>query len=178
MRWIFLAVIGLSLAGCSQDDGIQVYRLAKDADSEPDIPVPEVVGAGIAWTKPDTWREMPASGMRKGSFIADHSGSEVDISAIFLEGVAGGDLPNVNRWRQQLSLEPWSAEVFSTKQVTLTTQLGESRLVDFQSDDQRMVAAILPYQHGTWFFKMLGPVEPVGEERARFDAFVRSVRSL
>jgi len=40
----------------------------------------------------------------------------------------------------------------------------------------RLLAAILPHGEHTWFFKLSGPADAVGEQAEAFDGFVRSVR--
>lgn len=161
---------------CDQDDNIQVYRLAKQRSS------PNHVESGkIAWSTPREWVEQPASGMRTGSFLAKGpEGQEVDISVIYLAGDAGGDLANVNRWRGQISLSSWTAEELLRNQNTIDTPLGKATIVDFSNEDEniRMIVAIVPYQEGTWFFKMLGEKELVERQQPIFHQFLQSVHSL
>jgi hypothetical protein len=40
----------------------------------------------------------------------------------------------------------------------------------------RLLAAMVPHGDNAWFFKVLGPETAVGEQKARFDGFVRSLR--
>lgn len=195
-KFLLSSGICVLLSSCGADKDIDVYRLAQgetanDAvateKSEPavlvneemlsqDLPMPEVTSAEITWAKPNEWEEKPAGGMRYGSFLAD---GDVDISVIFLEGMAGGDLANVNRWRQQIALEPWANEELESRLETIENQLGEAKIVDFYSEEgrqQRVVAAFMPYKHGTWFFKMTGENTLVENQKNTFLQFVSSVQ--
>ena len=40
----------------------------------------------------------------------------------------------------------------------------------------RMLAVSLPHDDHTWFFKMIGPAELVGKQKAAFEVFVKSVK--
>jgi hypothetical protein len=40
----------------------------------------------------------------------------------------------------------------------------------------RLVAAIIPHGDQTWFFKLVGPVSQIDEQKEAFDQFLRSVR--
>ena len=175
-----------ALTSCGGDRDIQVYRLAKDdeqqqnerAEMEQLLPQPEVHSAKITWSAPNSWDEQPAGGMRKGSFLVKApDGSSVDISIIFLEGSAGGDLANVNRWRQQISLPPWSEQELREREEMVETPLGPSRIYDFASEQTRTIAAILPFQHGTWFFKLQGEDRLVTAEKAHLFQLMKSVQA-
>lgn len=41
---------------------------------------------------------------------------------------------------------------------------------------QRLLAAIVPQEGQSWFFKLLGPADQVSEQKEAFEAFMRSVR--
>ena len=187
-NWLSLGLFLMSffLFGCSSEKEIKVYRLAKGKElNSPDLasgeheqenlPIPRVASAGISWQIPSSWEEKPAGGMRKGSFSARGG---VDISAIFLEGNVGGDLANVNRWRQQINLSPWSANDFSEAVVNVRTELGEGQLVDFATGEfsgDRIVAVLVPYKHGIWFFKMTGDYRSVEAQTDAFQEYLHSI---
>jgi hypothetical protein len=44
------------------------------------------------------------------------------------------------------------------------------------SEATRLLAAIIPHGQQTWFFKLVGPVAQVDEQKEPFDQFIRSVR--
>ena len=95
---------------------------------------------------------------------------------------AGGDLrANVNRWRGQLGLEPWSAEEMEKNAETITVGGETGRLVHLTQagDDpsrQAILGSIVPKEGRLWFFKLTGPASLAEEQKDRFRAFVESVK--
>src|SRR3954462_10227478 len=88
---IVLLLVG-TIAGCGRND-IQVYRVAKEADSSASLPV--------------GWREVPPGEMRVASFrVNGPNGKVADVGVSPLPGLAGTDLANVNRWRGQVGASP------------------------------------------------------------------------
>jgi hypothetical protein len=201
IRLIAATALLTTLTSCSSESEPKVYRLAKEQTKPKavtaatpnaaqmkqmagELPPPPDPTQPIKWNTPSSWTEHPASGMRIGSFtIGDDENREVDISIIFLGGRAGGDLPNVNRWRGQIALSPWSEADFSNNIAQLNSQLGMAKVVDFGTDPAvdgphatRIVAAIIPYQEGTWFFKMMGNAYLIEKNKATFMHFIKEVR--
>jgi len=134
--------------------------------------------AKISWKTPVGWKSKPASGMRYGSFTAGSAGT-VDISVIFMGGGAGGGLPNVNRWRRQISLSPWGEIEFQKNRQQVKSGLGEMTLVDLYSapkQQERIVAAFVRYKQGTWFFKMRGKYGSVEKQKMAFKKFLTTVK--
>ena len=204
MRYFLIAVM-LSLAACKKDD-IQVYKIAKPADSGaaaapapsgalPDGHPPLGGGTGsgmgmgtmppelaamataspnsISWKAPAGWAEKPASGMRRATFIVP-GGAE--LSVISLPGDAGGDLPNVNRWRGQLGMGPWTEAEMAKAAVTVPSPAGKFVMVDLEGSSQRMLAGILTRNGETWFFKLVGSSKSVGDSKAAFKTFLAGVK--
>ena len=162
-RWIIF-LIGFSfLTSCSDDKEIKVYRLAKE----------KTTSKRLEWTTPEQWEEQPASGMRTASFLVEG----VDISVIFLGGAAGGNLPNVNRWRDQISLPPWTEGEFAENRLEIDIPLGPTTIMDFSNreSNQRIIAAIVPFGSGTWFFKMMGNHDVMETQKPIFIKFLSTV---
>lgn len=158
----------LLLSGCSDDHDIKVYRLAKDEEQS----------GPLRWATPLGWEEQAAQGMRTGSFLVKgENGQEVDVSIIFMSGAAGGDLPNVNRWREQIALGPWSEKELNQNMEKVDASLGLAKIVDFANEEERIVVAYVPNGNGTWFFKMKGDRELVKVQKPVFVNFVKSVRA-
>jgi len=159
----------LILASCSDRD-IKTYRLAKPRveQAKPAL--------GLSWKTPDNWQELPSSGMRVASFLVKGlDASIVDVSLSRLEGDGGGTLPNVNRWRGQLSLSPWSPEALEKAQIRFKTPVGIATIVDFSHEDKRVIAALLFYNHETWFLKMTGSPEELDKQKPAFISLLDSL---
>src|SRR5205814_8795358 len=103
--------------------------------------------------------------MRQASFLVKGSnGAVVDISLVSLGTSAANVLDNVNRWLSQLGQPPIPAEKLATVTQHLTTSLGDVTVVDLaglpqgadSAKDGRIIAAMVPANTGTRFFKMRG----------------------
>lgn len=172
--------------GCEQEK-IQVYRVAKEKVPSPSklaatTPAPQ---ERIEWTVPAGWEEKEPSAMRDGSItISGENGAAADLSIVSLSGGAGGVLANVNRWRDQLNLESITEAQLSQISMQLDVLGRPALLVDFSGDEPvggekrrtRVLAAILPHDSSTWFFKMTGDETLVGAQKERFVQFVKTVR--
>ncbi|NGX42190.1 MAG: hypothetical protein K940chlam7_00467 [Chlamydiae bacterium] len=190
-------VFSLALLSCSDEQEVKVYRLTKDENThqqasphgklsseQMSLPTMKPSSPGITWTTPEEWEEKEPQGMRAGSFAAEGpNGESIDISVIFLGGDGGGDLPNVNRWRQQISLPPWSLEELDKNFEMVQTPLGEAKVVDFSSEEKltkeeyysRTVAAIIPYNEGIWFVKMMGEKDFMDKQKPVFLHFLKTI---
>jgi hypothetical protein len=140
--------------------------------------VPVAEGPGLAWTAPPGWQSRPPSAMRKATYaVPGPGGSEGDLSITAFPNDVGGELANVNRWRGQVQLPPVDAAGLDAV-VTRWSQSGlPLTAVDFTAPNgsQRMLGAIVPYNGGTWFFKLSGPAAAVGAARADFLAFLHTI---
>jgi hypothetical protein len=119
--------------------------------------------------------------MRVGSFKVNKDGQQADVSIIPLAG--GNELDNVNRWRNQLGLPPIEASALAAAGEKVTIAGSTASLYDLAGSDPqskqptRILAAMLPLQGSTWFFKMIGPDGLVESQKTQFKAFLRSVRA-
>lgn len=139
----------------------------------------------IQWVVPKGWVEQAPSAMRVGSFlVSGENGQKADVSIIPLSGMAGGDLSNVNRWRDQIELAPISEQELSQKIEKLSVNGNQVKLVNFSSDKalienkykKRVLAAIYPQGERTWFFKMMGEDSTVQKALPSFKKFLESVK--
>ena len=144
-------------------------------------PVSTAGGPGLIWTAPAHWTAKPASAMRKGSYTirADGTAGEVDVSITAFPGNVGGDLANLNRWREQLELPPVTpAQLDSSTQQVEYNGL-RMRVVDIAAtgaNPKRILGAMVPHAGATWFFKLMGPDTLVSQQRAAFPAFLGTVK--
>lgn len=143
--------------------------------------VPTATGESLTWTAPETWKPKPASAMRKGSYaVVGDGGVEADMSITAFPGDVGGELANLNRWRNQLDLPPLS----ETEMADVVTRLDQNDLhfavAEFVNHKgakpTRIVGALVPYAGATWFFKLMGPEALVAREKPAFFAFLHSVK--
>jgi hypothetical protein len=141
-------------------------------------------GPGLAWDAPAGWTPGPERPMRKATLVigAADGGAGAELAVTAFPGDVGGNLANVNRWRQQLGLPPIGQDELGSAlqhlhvgplHVDVVELVGPARP---PAAPQRVLGAIVPYEGATWFFKLTGPDSLVTAERERFLAFIRSVR--
>ena len=140
--------------------------------------------AAVPWTVPAGWEEKPASGMRVASYAVKRSdGRSADISVVAMGGGAGGELENVNRWRNQIGLDPVTeADLAALRSII---PAGNRQVVMYELDGKKAVlegkyaartlAAILPAGEMTVFFKITGENALVAEQKPQFLAWIKSV---
>ena len=139
---------------------------------------PPAAGAGVTWQLPDGWKQAAAAGSMRYATItvggADGATAEVVVS--HFPGDVGGDLENVNRWRQQAAVAPVDAAGLAPLISHLTAGPETLSLIDVTGPKQRLIAAWTRHGPDTWFFKLTGPEPLVAAEKAKFTAFVESIR--
>ena len=202
----FVTVCLLVLAGC-KDREIIAYRAPKDpppsmpaassakhsadgsAATQPasadqsmaGTAVPTASDSNLTWTAPANWTAKAAGVMRKGSFSVKGDGGEADLSITAFPGSTGGLLANLNRWRGQLGIAPLAENELESNTEHL--EVGEFQLVvvDFvgtaAGKPTRLLGAVVPHGTDTWFFKLMGPDALVGNEKAAFLDFLRTIKS-
>lgn len=190
VRLTLLATALLFCVGCgkSDEDKITVYRIPKEtqpaATPQQVAMNASVAAASVHWAAPSGWEEQPATGFRKGSFLVHGpDGRTADVSVISFPKAAGGVLPNVNRWRNQLKLPPISNEAEAGTPIPVAGR--DMFFVDLVSDQpvtpdgkkSRILGGIFPLNGETWFFKMMGPADLVESQRDAFRTFLESVQT-
>ncbi len=137
------------------------------------IPVQTEHGESLLWTAPPAWKIQVGRAMRKASF-ATEGGAEVAITAF--PGEVGGVLANVNRWREQAGLEP--VDPAGLGQATSAFDCNGLHFIvaDASAGPRPIIAALAPWNGGTWFFKLTGPSEAVTRDKPAFLSFLKTVR--
>jgi hypothetical protein len=146
------------------------------AGEVPTPPAPSGADA-LRWTLPGGWGQSFPGGMRFATFKVPGSGT-IDGSVVTLPGDAGGELPNVNRWRGQIGLGPIDPAGLAAARTTVRSRVGVANVYDFASagpGKRRLIAAILMVDGSSWFIKLTGDAEPVTAARP---AFLKLLESL
>jgi hypothetical protein len=137
------------------------------------VPVQAERGASLLWTAPADWQNAPGNAMRRGSYAAG-GGAEVAITAF--PGDVGGALANVNRWRGQAGLVPVDEAGLAQATKQIESNGLHFLVLDASDGSSPIVAALLPWNGGTWFFKLTGPAEAVARAKPAFLSFLKTVR--
>ncbi len=185
----FFKMRGNSALTASEKDNFMAWVLsvkpaAPAANSSPPAPAPSgaasaVAGDGsLAWQVPSGWVQAPAaSSMRYATFsVTAADGTKGEVAITHFPGNVGGDLENVNRWRQQVSLPPVDQTGMAAIVSKISVGTNSFSLIDLTGAQSRLAAAWTRHGADTWFFKLTGPDALVGAEKATFTAFLESIR--
>lgn len=135
------------------------------------------------WKVPSDWKPMPSGPflLAKFSVTAD-SGAQADVNVSTSAGDGGGLVPNVNRWRMQLGLGSLSADEVSKLVTPVDVVGGKAMFLDMtgtsaqSGQPARMIAAVLPQNGQTWFYKIMGDPKVVEAQKDAFTTFVKTVK--
>ena len=137
-------------------------------------PVPTAEGASLTWTVQSAWQLKPAVAMRKASYSAGDA--EIAISAF--PGDVGGALANVNRWRGQVGLTAIDQAQFDKSSTALDVQDLHFVIIEAVGPSSKaIIAALLPWNGSTWFFKLTGTSDAVFKQKADFLKFLNTVKA-
>jgi hypothetical protein len=136
-----------------------------------------------AWTIPVGWQEGPPVQFLIAKYIiagADGASAAVNVSS--LAGDGGGFLANVNRWRGQLGLPPFTEADLLPYENGINLIFSPYGIVDFTGIDSktgkpaRLVGAIVPQNGQTWFYKLMGDENVVAAQKDAFEKFIQSAK--
>jgi hypothetical protein len=127
----------------------------------------------FTYRAPEGWKELPGDGISVVSFEVGEGSQTAKVTVT----PAGGDLAaNVNRWRDQVGLGAASEEQIKRDSRPIDMDRSPGQYVDLTGPKGRILAVLVPRGGTTWFFKMKGPPDVVGRQKAAFETFIGSVR--
>jgi hypothetical protein len=133
------------------------------------------LASGLKYEVPQGWREEPASGMRKASFRIGEEDKTAEVSIIDLDASAGDLLANVNRWRDQIGLEPTTQREIDEQVQSVAVGDHEGQYLEMLGDDKATIAVIVKAAGRAWFIKLSGDKDLVERQRDHFKSFVHSL---
>jgi hypothetical protein len=144
-------------------------------------PAGRAAGPRLAYESPPGWTPGKAGGMRQAAFEVSEGTQKAEITAIALAASSGDLLANVNRWREQVHLDPVKPEELprQLEDFPVGGVTGHRVKLLAPADDrprEGILGVICTHGDQAWFFKMKGDAELVEREQERFNSFVRSVR--
>ncbi len=152
------------------------------------VPTDVANAAPLAYKAPESWKEQPATGMRKAAFLVQDGDRSAEVTVIDLARSApnvADPLRNVNRWRGEIGLEPIEQGQLDGVMQEIEVGGQPSQYVELIPDranpaeskaDKATVAAIVSTGDVVWFFKMKGDRDVVVAQRDNFKTFLESVR--
>lgn len=185
---VVVASVALFAAGC-REEAPRAYRVPKDSNGDTAATSASKPASATKppWVVPDGWAEKPASGgMRVASYgVTAPDGRAADISVVALGGTAGGTLENVNRWRNQIGLDPITEADLGKFSQVVPIGDREAAMFELAGDKPtldgkykaRTLAAVLPAGEMTVFFKISGEDALVAENKSKFLSWIKSVNT-
>jgi hypothetical protein len=191
MSWFF-KMTGEESFVVSQKPGLIQFLKSVSFDESAAVPPHPLIASGTAepqnsekpvWTVPADWQEAPPSEFLLAEFvISGANGAKADVNVAMLNGAGGGVLPNVNRWRGQLGLPPITEDNLPAATSALEVAGGQATMVDLTGTDTkagqkaRLIGVILPQTGQTWFYKLMGDEQLVGQQTEAFTKFIQSAK--
>ncbi len=172
MLWVvvmgFLPVVLIS--GCKQEE-IRAYRVPKEMGNSAPVAQEETHSQEVGWSVPDSWREAETTNsMRLATFMTE---SDLEVAITAFPGDVGGLLANVNRWRGQIGLPPIDEQSLESHVEALDG--SDVIIVDEVGTDQRLIGTVISVGDGkTWFVKVMGAEDAVGQIKSDLVAFSAS----
>jgi hypothetical protein len=141
------------------------------------LPASAPVTNQSAWKIPAGWQEQAPGPMQMARFLTSGDvGAKADVSVAVIPGEGGGLLPNVNRWRGQIGLEPIEAGDLPKQTSTVEVGTAKGTVLDVTSKDskKRLVVVSVPSGGNTSFYKLMGDETVVAREKESFLRFVQA----
>jgi hypothetical protein len=131
------------------------------------------------WQVPAGWKEVSGGQFLTAKFVlngADGAMANVNVSSA--PGDGGGLVPNINRWRGQLGLQPAT----DVSAVTFSLPGGQGQIVNFTGTSAQtgkpaeIQAVVVTQPDRTWFYKLMGDPALVEAQKDAFTDFVKSAK--
>lgn len=149
---------------------------------EPSRPVtPSPSASGITFKTPEGWTRGKVGGMRKAGFQVEDGKEKIEITVIDLAAAANDLLTNVNRWRDQVGLKAVTGE--QLKELVRDVDVGgvEGQYVELvgpaEANPRKSLLGVIAFDGDkAWFIKLIGDAKLAEREKAKFEAFVGSIK--
>lgn len=153
------------------------------AFAAPEDPPPGAGPGEPTYTVPKGWEKAskPVT-FSVATFEAGEGEQKAVVSFTPLSGPAGGLVPNVNRWREQVGLKRVGEDELKKGLRKIEVGGAAAQYADLSGPESdgakrpRILGVVVPRGGHTWFIKMTGPADLVGEQKPAFEEFVKSVR--
>lgn len=137
----------------------------------------------LTYDVPDGWQAKQASAFRVASFdvTADDKKADVSLSVFSAKTPEMGKLlPNVNRWRGELSLPPTTESELPEQTSEMKLEAGPATIFNATGTRQdapaSTVAAMIVRGDLVWFVKLQGDATLVSKQRPAFEEFLKSLK--
>jgi hypothetical protein len=144
----------------------------------PRVPRPQADRPQFKYETPPGWRDLGAVKLSALTFSIGEGKKSAQFTLTPLAGEGGDLAENVLRWAKQVNVP--KTELGDQLKKIQDIKIGErmGKYVDLIGPDKnrpegnRILAAILPRGDVTWFFKLMGPEDLVGDQKRAFETFL------
>ena len=143
---------------------------------------PAAAESKLGYQVPEGWTQGQLTISRGGIQVRRNAAFEVqeeekrlEITVTSLPAESNPILSNVNRWRQQIGLDPIAQDDLERDARRLSVGELAADYVQINGSDQTILGAILVRQDTSWFIKLQGDPKLAERERERFESFVQSL---
>lgn len=129
------------------------------------------------WTVPQGWtKESQPRPMRIATFIAGEGDNQIEIAVSQFPGDVGGLLANVNRWRQQIGLEPITEADLPSVVEPFENPGYKGHTMHLKGPSRHMLAAAITDEQANamWFVKATTTPAQAEAHAADVKQFARS----
>lgn len=142
---------------------------------------PPAAAGPLKYQTPEGWTPGRSGGMRKAAFNVSAGGETGEVTVIDLAKSSSPLLPNINRWRGQVKLEPITeAELPKNSEQLKVGDLEATYVKLIGPKDEKpqtaILGAIIYRDNLAWFVKYTGPAKLAEQEEAHFKEFLQSIR--
>lgn len=170
-RYLPLALLYFALLSCKAKKEIPTYRIANDNETQTTaLASPTKPPRPLRWIAPETWEEQAPGQFQIAAY---HIAPNVTAAISQFPGDAGGMVANVNRWREQVGLSPSSETGGDT--IALEDGKSQARWFELKGAERSILAAIIPVDGATWFFKLDSSTVALETARPAFMDLLKSI---
>ena len=136
----------------------------------------------LTFSLPSGWKKAPNDTFSRYAFVVEgeEAAARVTITALRANPSPQYLLANVNRWRAQVDLPPWSLEDLEKGLEDIEFLGGQAKLIvalpEKRAGLQGIIGVIGIHGSTAWFIKMKGDAELLEQKRGQFETFVKSIR--
>jgi hypothetical protein len=141
-------------------------------------------GPGVTFTGtlPADWKEDALVVSRGGiqirheaAFVVQKDNQKLEITVDRMPALSNL-LPNVNRWRGQIGLEPIGADALASQVTKIEIDGIAADFVALQGATETVLGAIAVRGESAWYFKLKGANELAAAEKANFEALLKAAK--
>lgn len=143
--------------------------------------------ASLSFALPEGWAKVPASNdMRLAQFSAGAGDQACEVAITRFPGTVGKELgptlDNLNRWRAQVGLAPWTELPAASQAVPMEISGAPGAVVQVAAaegeaaTDKAALVAFVADEKNTYFIKLTGPTQAVEAQLVPMLAFLKSLK--